>query len=117
MPFGAGVAADQAIAAPASSHGLRGEMLALRVRDLGTGFVVVHPGTSRASDRAGFAVCQSHGRRKRGRLHTDGAIEHRRVARGAFLPRSASAPGRSETDAVAERNAQTLSTRARALLE
>eukprot|EP00969_Alexandrium_andersonii_P224301 9906206-Alexandrium_andersonii.AAC.1 len=77
----------------------------------------MYPDTSRASDRVEFALCQFYGRRKRGRIHTDGAIEYRRAARDMFLPHSTSAPGRSETNAIAERNVQSLATCVRALLE
>eukprot|EP00969_Alexandrium_andersonii_P350008 15432325-Alexandrium_andersonii.AAC.1 len=73
--------------------------------------------TSRAADRIEFATCQFYGRRKRGRIRTDGAIEYHRVARDMFLPHSASVPGRFETNAIAERNVQSLSTCVRALLE
>eukprot|EP00969_Alexandrium_andersonii_P184201 8138669-Alexandrium_andersonii.AAC.1 len=77
----------------------------------------MYPDTPRASDRIEFAMCQFYGRRKCGRIHTDGAIEHRRMARDMFLPRSTSVPGRSETNAITERNVQSLSTCVRALLE
>eukprot|EP00969_Alexandrium_andersonii_P300193 13271298-Alexandrium_andersonii.AAC.1 len=77
----------------------------------------MYPDTSRASDRVEFARCQFYGRRKRGRILTDGAIEYRRMARGMFRPRSTSVPGRSETNAIAERNAPSPSTCVRALLE
>eukprot|EP00969_Alexandrium_andersonii_P134693 5959053-Alexandrium_andersonii.AAC.1 len=77
----------------------------------------MYPDTSRASDRVEFALSQFYGRRKRGRIHIDGAIEYRRAAWDMFLPHSTSVPGRPETNAIAERNVQSLSTCIRALLE
>eukprot|EP00969_Alexandrium_andersonii_P116311 5142258-Alexandrium_andersonii.AAC.1 len=48
---------------------------------------------------------------------TDGAGEFRRAFADLFAPHTATAPSRSETNSVAERNIQSLSNCVRALLE
>ena len=53
----------------------------------------------------------------KGQMYSDGAQEFRRSLTNLFVPHVTSTPGRHETNAIAERTVQTLSTCVRALLE
>eukprot|EP00969_Alexandrium_andersonii_P123358 5451416-Alexandrium_andersonii.AAC.1 len=50
-------------------------------------------------------------------MTTDGAGEFRRAFADLFIPHTTTAPGRSETNGAADRNIQSVSNCARALLE
>ena len=108
---------DHLVSASEISKGLNGEAYGLCMLDLGTEYRDLFPSVTRKAEKVQQQTEEFYGDVAKNEIRSDGAQEFRKAMTNLFVPHVTSTPGRHESNAIAERNVQTLSQCVRALLE